>query len=69
MVIDWFSFSLGLAAGLLFMNLLAIITAYIKRQKAHEALKATTEKIKAFEAELEGKKQEILAKIKKEERK
>jgi uncharacterized membrane protein len=66
MTIDWFSFSLGVAAGLLFMNLLAIITAYIKRQKAHDALKATTEKIKAFEAELEGKKQEILKKIKEE---
>jgi len=51
------------------MNLLAIITAYIKRQKAHNALKDATEKIKAFEAELEGKKQEILAKIKKEESK
>ena len=69
MTIDWFSFFLGMAVGMMLLNLSSFIAAYVRRKKALAQLSAAEAKLKSLESKLEQKKQNIVEQIKKEESK
>jgi uncharacterized membrane-anchored protein YhcB (DUF1043 family) len=64
--IDWTSLLIGLTIGITFVNLINLISAYSAKKRADVNLKQATDRLKAFEADLEKKKSEILKAMNKE---
>ena len=60
MTIDWLSFFIGLAAGVFFMNLVTLISAYIRLKGASARVDAHMERLENYKAQIEKKKEEIL---------
>ncbi|HTY12555.1 MAG TPA: hypothetical protein VMD02_00040 [Candidatus Omnitrophota bacterium] len=65
MNIEW-QFFLGFAVGIMFMNILSLIGAYLRRRRALAELDATEKRLRALESELEARKVRLIGRIRKE---
>ena len=64
MLIDWFSFFIGLGVGVLIFNISSLLNSYLKLKDAEKKLKAVDVKLEDFKQKLEVKKNRVAEKIK-----
>lgn len=62
MIIEWTSFFIGLAVGIVLLNISNLISAYVKRNRARADLRVAKLNLKKLYDELETKKQGLMRK-------
>ena len=68
MTIDWLSFLVGMGAGVLLMSITGLIASYMRLQRARARVEKVEEKVKDFKAQLEKRKEELIGRIKEEQK-